>query len=189
MPSLPLAGEWIGAAEDDAALVKAAKRDCRAFAGLYRRYVTPVYRYLYSRVGDRACAEDLTSQVFAEALEALPGYHEHGRFSAWLFTIAHRRAADHHRRARQALPLADGAGPAAQSDPLGAVLRQEALGRLAALIAGLDGEEQELLRLRFAGDLTYGEMAAALGRSEAAVKMATHRLLRRLEAAWEEQHG
>lgn len=39
---------------DEAALVEAARRDPVAFTALYRRYVTPVYRYLYEWVGNQA---------------------------------------------------------------------------------------------------------------------------------------
>ncbi len=187
MHSLSLAREGPPlSAESDATLVRAARRDAAAFARLYRRYVTPIYRYVYNRVGHAAEAEDLTSQVFAEALEGLPGYREQGHFSAWLFGIARRRIADHHRHGRSTLPLDDVMEPVAgQADLLTQVVRDEALGRLGALIGELGEAEQELLRLRFAGELTYAEIGAVVGRSEAAVKMAVHRLLRRLAAEWE----
>jgi len=176
-------------AEDDAMLVKAAQRDPSAFGALYRRYVTPVYRYLYSRVGDAADAEDLTAQVFTEALEGLHRYRERGSFAAWLFAVARHKATDHHRRRRPHLPLNEALDrPVEGQDPLARVVQNEALRRLAALVAQLDEERQELLRLRFAGGLTYGEVGALTGRSEAAVKMAIHRLLRRLEAEWEENN-
>ena len=42
-----------------------------AFAALYRRYLTPVYRYLYARTGDMGLAEDLTLQTFVVVLEGL----------------------------------------------------------------------------------------------------------------------
>ncbi len=171
---------------DDAALVRAARRDPAAFAALYRRYVGPVYRYLYSRLGRVAEAEDLTAQAFSEALQALPQYRERERFAAWLFAIARRRLADHYRRRRPAEPLDERLPSGAkEADPLGQVLRTEALERLAALVAGLGEAEQEMLRLRFAGGLSYAEMAAVLGKREGAVKMAMHRLLRRLEQDWE----
>ena len=172
--------------QDDAALVRAAKRDRSAFAALYRRYVGRIYRYVYSRVGRKADAEDLTARVFTEALEGLDGYREQGEFSAWLFTIAHRRVVDHYRRKRPTRPLDEaldtvGDGP----NPLTEVVREERLEHLARLVEGLDEEKQELLRLRFAGELTYREIGEIVGRSEGAVKMAIHRLLRRLEEAWE----
>jgi len=81
----------LASAEEDASLVEAARRDPAAFATLYRRYVTPIYRYIYSRLGNVADAEDLTARVFTEALEGLHRYREQGNFAAWLFTIARHR--------------------------------------------------------------------------------------------------
>ena len=170
---------------DDAELVRDARRNRSAFGALYRRYVDRIYRYVYSRVGRKADAEDLTAQIFTEAMEGLEGYRERGTFSAWLFTIAHRRVVDHYRRRRPTQPLdaaseIEDGGP----NPLAEVVREERLEHLARLVKGLDAEKQELLRLRFAGELTYREIGEVVGRSEGAVKMAVHRLLRRLEEAW-----
>jgi RNA polymerase sigma-70 factor (ECF subfamily) len=174
-------------AEEDASLVRAAQRDPAAFAPLYQRYVTPVYRYIYSQVGNAADAEDLTAQVFTKALEGLHRYREQGNFAAWLFTIARRKVADHYRRQRPHVPLNEALdSPAERGNPLTYVVQEEALQRLAALVAKLGEQKQELLRLRFAAGLTYGEISELVGRSEAAVKMAVHRLLRQLEAQWEE---
>ena len=170
---------------DDAELVRDARRDRSAFGALYRRYVDRIYRYVYSRVGRKADAEDLTAQIFTEAMEGLEGYRERGTFSAWLFTIAHRRVVDHYRRRRPTQPL-DAASEIEDGGPnlLAEVVREERLEHLAPLVKGLDAEKQELLRLRFAGELTYREIGKIVGRSEGAVKMAVHRLLRRLEEAW-----
>ena len=172
---------------NDALLVKAARHDPVAFAALYRRYVTPIYRYLYSHVGNVADAEDLTAQTFVAALEGLPGYRERGNFAAWLFTIAHNKAADHHRQQHPQLPLDEALdSPRHGENPLASMMRKEALQRLSALVAGLEEDKQELLRLRFGGSLTYAQIAQVVGSSEGAVKMAVHRLLNRLEAGWEE---
>jgi RNA polymerase sigma-70 factor (ECF subfamily) len=67
---------------DDAALVRRSCSDAEAFAVLYRRYLTPLYRYLYRRLGNEKDAEDLTAQVFTEALEGLAAVRERGRFSS-----------------------------------------------------------------------------------------------------------
>jgi RNA polymerase sigma-70 factor, ECF subfamily len=163
--------------------VQKAQRDPTAFAALYRRYVTPIYRYVYSRVGNRNDAEDLTSQVFTEALASLPHYREQGTFAAWLLTIAARRIVDHYRQTRPQLPL-DAATdrPADGRSPLSQAIHNEKLAQLAGLISRLDEDKQEFLRLRFAGELTYAEIGHVTGRSEAAVKMAMNRLLRQLQA-------
>ncbi|MFW6136076.1 MAG: RNA polymerase sigma factor [Chloroflexota bacterium] len=165
--------------------MRAARRDRSAFAALYHRYVDRIYRYVYSRVGRKADAEDLTARIFTEALEGLDGYREQGEFSAWLFTIAHHRVVDHYRRKRPTQPLDEAIDiESDRPNPLTQVAHNERLGRLARLVDGLDEEKRELLRLRFAGELTYREVGEITGRSEGAVKMAVHRLLRRLEEAW-----
>ena len=84
--------------EAEAALVARARVEPAAFATLYDRYAVPVYRYCYARLGTREAAEDATSQVFTNALAALPRYRERGSFAAWLFAIAHNVVADAQRR-------------------------------------------------------------------------------------------
>ena len=175
------------ALEDEASLVASARSDPAAFTELYRRYVTPVYRYLYKWVGNQAEAEELTSQVFTDVLEGLVRYQERGSFAAWLFTIARRRAIAAYRRRRPMLGLEDAEGINDQTEePLDQVVRSEQLERMAALFAGLDEDQRELLRLRFTAGLSYAEISDLLGRSEGAVKMAVHRLLRQMNEKWEE---
>jgi DNA-directed RNA polymerase specialized sigma24 family protein len=72
-----------------------------AFAALYRRYLAPLYRYLYVRTGDVGAAEDLTSQTFVAALEGLPRYRERGTFAGWLFTIVARKRMDERKAIEQ----------------------------------------------------------------------------------------
>lgn len=174
--------------EDEVSLVESAQSDPAAFAILYWQYVTPVFRYVYSRVGNVPDAKDLTAQVFSQALEGLSHYRHRGRFAAGLFTIARRRVADHYRGRQDYVSFDESLdSPDRGDNPVDCLVRQESLERLAAPVGQLDEEKQELLRLRFAAGLTYGEMARVLKRSEAAVKMAVRRLLRRLEAEWEEE--
>src|SRR5215213_5589126 len=79
--SVPAIAPW----DDDAWVVRQAKSDPRAFAPLYSRYFDPVYRYCYRRLGHPEAAADATSQIFAKALAALPGYREEApSFRSWL---------------------------------------------------------------------------------------------------------
>lgn len=174
--------------EDEAVLVEAARCDTTAFTILYRRYVTPVYRYLYKWVGNPVEAEDLTSQVFIEMLEGLVHYREQGHFAAWLFTIARRKAIAAYRRQHLNLPLDKAEEiPGSEEDPLERVVQGEQRERMAALFAGLDEDQRELLRLRFTAELGYAEIGALLGREEAAVKMAIYRLLHQMYERMEEK--
>jgi RNA polymerase sigma factor (sigma-70 family) len=164
--------------------------DAAAFGVLYRRYLDPVYRYFYARVGSPAEAEDLTSQVFLAAFESLANYRSQGRFPAWLFSIARRKIADHYRGRRPQVPLDLAANLASPSnDPLAQTLQVEELESLQKHLALLAEDDRELLRLRFAARLNFTEIAAVLGRGESSVKMALYRLLKHLENQMEVNHG
>jgi RNA polymerase sigma factor (sigma-70 family) len=166
--------------EEELSLIRKAQRTKAAFTPLYRLYAHPIYCYLYSRVGQVADAEDLTAQVFLEALNNLSRYRPVGTFAAWLFTIARRRAVDRLRRTRPTVSLEqtdlEDTGP----DPLEEAVHRDELRDLRARVAVLTEGERELLRLRYAANLSFADIAHLLDRSEPAVKMQLHRLLRRL---------
>ena len=171
--------------DDLPALVAAAVDDPAAFGRLYDRFVQPVYRYVYGRVGDVHEAEDITSQTFIAAYESLGRYRERGYFSAWLFRIARSKMNDHFRRSRREVGL-DAAGQiAARDDALASVIQDEELRRIRSMIHTLDESDQDLIRLRYVADLTFGEMAELLGKREDAVKKSVYRLLARLKSQME----
>lgn len=154
----------------------------RAFAALYRRHVTPLYRYFVVRVGDPALAEDLTASTFVAVLESLPRYRERGSFSGWLFTIAARRLADQ-RGKRRVLPLE--LSDVAAADDLKADASAERaldLQRLGPALRSLSPDRAEAVALHFFGELSLAETAQVMGRSRIAVKSLIHRALRDLRA-------
>jgi len=167
--------------DEDGAILEACRANPAAFSELYQRYLGRVYRYLLFRVGERAAAEDLTSQVFLAALEGLPRYRHQGAFAAWLFAIARRKAADYFRqRGNQASLEALQDSLPGESDPLPQVIAGEQVQHLLQAVARLGEAEQELLRLRFAAEMSFADLGILLKRSPAAVKMQLYRTLDRL---------
>jgi RNA polymerase sigma-70 factor, ECF subfamily len=166
---------------DDADLVARAQRDRQDFALLYRQYLPLVYRYCYRRLGSRESAEDATSQIFAQALAALPRFQDRGgSFRAWLFTIAHNVVTDESRRMRPAVSLdvaEEVAAPSLAPDEL--VIQAEERQRVSSLLGQLPPPQRQVLELRMAG-LTGVEIAAALGRSHGAIRKLKYRTLIRL---------
>ena len=171
---------------EDAALVRAAASESSRFAALYRLYVDDLYRYLLSRCGDAADAEDLVAETFLAAFRSAHGYRGSGPVKAWLVGIARRKAADAWRNRRPHVGLEEARkliDPVRTDD---VALRRIELGRVVAMTGRLAPDRAEALRLRFFAGLECGEIAIVMGRSEAAVKMLVHRALidlrERLEA-------
>lgn len=159
-------------------LTRVRAHEPAALAELYDRFAPRLYAYLYRRLGDQALAEDLTSDVFVRALEAL----QRDRFAstalqAWLYRLAHNRLIDHYRQAGPAplLPL-DEAAPAAEDVPGAAAQAAERAGVRAAL-RRLTAEQQQIITLRFGEGLSAPAVAAALGKPETAIRAMQHRAL------------
>jgi RNA polymerase sigma-70 factor, ECF subfamily len=181
MVVIPLADS--PAIDEEIDLVARAQRDRQDFALLYRQYLPQVYRYCYRRLGSHEVAEDATSQIFAQALAALPRFRDRGgTFRSWLFTIAHNVVADEGRRMRPAISLdvADTVAALAPA-PDELVIRAEERQTIASLMRQLPPLQQQILELRMAG-LTGVEIAAVLGRSHGAIRKLQYRTLVRLRA-------
>lgn len=170
------------------ALVQKAKQDISAFDELYQRYVQDVYKYFYNRTGNRFEAEDLTEQTFVAVMEGLSKYHEHGMFSAWLFAIARKKAADHFRiKTKQPLQEIPEEIPVS-SDFLNDVIQSERQRAIAAIFQNLSENEKELIRLRYIADLSFASIGQLLQRSEGSVKKATYRIIQRMRLQMEEKN-
>jgi RNA polymerase sigma-70 factor, ECF subfamily len=183
-PSQPvIGGDDDLTAADDRTLVARARVDRAVFAELYRRYVDGVYWYCLGRLREAALAEDATSQVFAQALAALPRYRDHERetaFRAWLFRIAHNVVVDAVRARHGHESLATAADLVDDRDlPEEVVILDEAQRAVWDLVATLPPEQRSVVELRLVG-LTGMEIATVLGRSRGAVDTAQSRAVARL---------
>jgi RNA polymerase sigma-70 factor, ECF subfamily len=166
--------------DEDAGPIADAQKNPAAFSVLYDHYVQPIYRYLYYRTSSAPEAEDLTSQTFLSALEALPHYQHRGSFAAWLFRIARGKVIDHFRRQQQ-LPLEESI-PSETPDPLAQVAQKDELARLMVLVRSLAEDEQELIRLRYSAGLPFAQIAVLLDSNENTVKKSLYRIMARLES-------
>ncbi len=177
--------------DGDAALVPAARADPAAFATLYDRYVDRIYAYLRLQVAQDADAADLLQSVFLQAYNSLPRYRGDGTYIvAWLFRIARNAVIDARRRHKPALSwesVPDALHPPGGDDPEAHALRREEHSRLQALIDALDDRERDLLVLRFTARLTIAEIAAVVGKSEAATQKKLYRIVQGLKEAYKHE--
>lgn len=162
---------------------RAVKGDQKALRVLYRRYLDDVYRFIYSKVGTRSDAEDLTSQVFLKMLDGLGGYRGEGDFLSWLLGIARYTVLDfwRDRYAVEEVPLArflfrlpaESQRPPAPNPEKGAWLER--------ILEALPDHYRQVLELRFLRQCSVRETARVMGITENYAKVMQHRALKKAE--------
>jgi len=175
-------------AMDQPDLVALAQRgDVDAIGALYDQHHTALFRYLFSRLGERQIAEDLTGDVFMRMITALPHYQpSQTPFRAWLYRIARNRLVDHYRQAgnRPPIPLSQAEEHQAHMEDLGLLTDQKmTTDRVLAALSKLEATQREVVALRFLSGLSLQEVAETLEKSESAVKALQHRGLAALRQA------
>ena len=162
--------------EDDRLLIEAAQADPARFVEIYERYVDRIYAFVSRRAGNRAVAEDITSQVFEQALRTLGRFEWRGvPLAAWLYRIAANALADHwHDRGRAVNEPPPDVPDARDRDELD---------RRIALVQQIDrlpDLQRRVIRMRFVEEKSIRDVAAALERSEGAIKQLQLRALENL---------
>ena len=168
---------------DERTLVEAARRDPSRFAELYERNFYRVYAYVARRVSERHQAEDLTADVFREALGGIGKFEWRGvPFVAWLMGIASRLVADHWRRVGR-----ETGNPA--TDEAAVQTEVERSTALFQLVDRLPEAQFRVIHMRFVEQKSIREIAQELGRSEGAVKQLQLRAIESLRTQMEDRHA
>ena len=166
---------------DEADLARQAIADIDAFAELYRRHLTRVYRYHVAHTGNPKDAEDLTSQTFIAALEGIRSFRGAGSFAAWIMGIASRKRLMFFRGKKPDVPLDEAAHYASSEPPTDKAANQRLqLASLARALRQISPERAEALILTYFGGLSHAETGRVLNKTEAAVKMLVSRGLQDL---------
>jgi len=163
-------------------------RDTMDFSEIYERYSRDVHRFSLYLSGDRALAEDLTSETFVHAFCG-PGDLRVDTVKTYLFAIARNLYRDAVERQSRLIPIEE-APERADGAPLPdrTFEDRQTLSAVLKAIQELPEPQREALALSVDGDLRYDQIGAILGCSVAAVKVRIHRarlqLRSELEKAW-----
>jgi len=171
----------------DLLVERAIDGDADAFGRLYDMHVDRVYRHVYYRVSNVADAEDLTQQVFIKAWEAIGRYKKTASpFLAWLIKISHNLVIDFYRAKKSETHIDfDMVATKPETDPAHLAEDQFNQQEIRRAINKLHGDQQQVILMRFIEDFSYAEIAAALGKSEGAVRVILHRGLAKLKTIME----
>ena len=139
------------------------------FEVFYAAHRDEVFGLLARRLG-RHRAEDAFQETFLRALRAYPALRHGDHLQAWVLTIARHVAVDVFRREK----------PEAELEEPAELPRRPAYAELEHLTNGLPPTERAAVVLRFAYDLPYAAIGAALGSTEEAARQAASSGVRRL---------
>ena len=169
---------------DHALMLAVRDGELDALGDLFERHHGPLFGFLAKLTGDRAAAADIAQTVFQRMLKYRHTYRDDGSFTAWMYHLARRCAADHFRKAGTAPHATDPADLQNHPDEaphagLRAATRDDqALLQIA--LARLDRNDREVLLLSRFQELSFAEISGILECSVGAAKVRAHRALQEL---------
>ena len=171
--------------------VEAARRgDKQAFSQLVQAYQRPVFNLTYRMLGNSEEAEDAAQETFLRAYARLGQYDPQMKFSTWVFSIANHHCIDRLRK-RRATHISIDDNPVLENlqedtpQPEHQALEQEQSIELQGLINLLEPEYRTPLVLRYWEEMSYEEIAEAMGVTVAAVKSRLFRARQQLMALYQ----
>ncbi|MBU0530879.1 sigma-70 family RNA polymerase sigma factor [Patescibacteria group bacterium] len=159
----------------------------RKFEQFYRTNIDRIYRFVFFRVQSQEVAEDLTSEIFMKALKAFDRYDEEKSKAAWIYTIARNHIANYYRDKKDAIDIEEVAFSLMGEDGREEMEKSSDRMLLAKALDELSLEERRLVTLKHLEGYSYKEMAEILDKSDAALKVATHRAMKKLKVSFQSQ--
>jgi RNA polymerase sigma-70 factor (ECF subfamily) len=155
---------------------RAAALEPAALSEIYDAFSGKIYSYIYHRTGDSTLAEDLTGDVFVRMIEAIQADRTWtSSLQGWLYRIAHNLVVDHFRRqTKRDGPELEERWMAAEN-PTNSFEGLFYSNQLRTAMRFLTEEQQQVIVLKFAEDLSNAEVADIMGKTEGAIKALQHR--------------
>jgi RNA polymerase sigma-70 factor, ECF subfamily len=155
--------------------------DLVAMESLYEAHRSMVYAVALGVCGNGPDADEVLQETFLRAFRSLCGWRGEGRFSSWLYAIAHRTALNWRRRF---FPKPrGGAAPAESADPADALIEAESSDELKRAVDRLPPQQRIVLTLRHVRGLSLAEIAELQGCAVGTVKSNLHHAIARLKEA------
>ena len=170
--------------------VDEAKSDPTKFAPLYRKYYSPILRYILQRSDDSEMAQDVVSQVFVKALKNLNQYEYRGvPFGSWLYRIAKSELYQQFREKQSAKTVRMDNIQIPTFDELFSDQAEGEIHRARLLTAmqKLKSEQLKLIEMRFFEQMSFKEIGEELGLTENNAKVKTFRAVEKLRLQFTKQ--
>ncbi len=174
-------------------ILQAKEGNSEAFEEVYRNYYTPLFRYILTRIKDRAEAEDMTQVVFMKIWKYIPSWKvEHTSPLSFFFTVARNTLIDHFRKNSNKeivsdeivynFSLSKESGEDISKD-------REMKEEMRNSILKLSKDQQEIIILYYMNDMTYKEISEMLEKQEDAIRQLHSRAIKKLREIYKKQNG
>ena len=165
-------------------ILQAKEGSSEAFEEVYRNYYTPLFRYILTRIKDRAEAEDMTQVVFMKIWKHIPSWNTlHTSPISFFFTVARNTLIDHFRKNSKKeivsdeivynFSLSKDSGEDLSKD-------REMKEEMRNYILKLSPDQQEIIILYYMNDMTYKEIAEMIEKQEDAIRQLHSRAIKKL---------
>lgn len=167
------------------------RKDAEAFGELYDFYAPRIYRFVYFKVSSVTDAEDITAEVFLKTWEHINSGKEIKHFAGLLYRMARNKVIDfyRHKNIRKEDSL-DEIILKKLSDSGDAIKKIEASSETQEILKNLQflkDEYREVITLRFIDELSFGEIAEILQKSQINIRVLLHRALKTLKKVSEQK--
>jgi len=158
---------------------------------LYKEIQPRIYAFFFVKTSSREIAEDLTQEVFYEAIKGLSRFSHQSTIQTWLFSIARNRLKKYYRSQKykkdiEKMVMNEELG---RNTPEEEVLKKEEQRNLIQRINQLDELTKEIVTLRVYGELSFKEIGMLVERSENFVRVTFHRAKLKLQKEMEGYYG
>ena len=164
---------------DEALMENLRRGDMQAFDALYTRHRQPLFNFILRLLQDAALAEDVFQETYMRVLENADRFNPRGKFSTWLYTIAHNLCMDELRRQSTSIP-AEKMAESSLRDPPDHLLKREAEEAAHQLLAALHTHLRAVVVLRVLHNYSQEETAKIVGVPVGTVKSRLHHALKQL---------
>jgi RNA polymerase sigma factor (sigma-70 family) len=178
----------VDADSDHELMIAVRAGEVRRLGELFERYHKPLYGFFVRLTNQPSASEDLVQIVFYRILKYRHTYRDEGKFSAWIYHLARKVAADHFRKHSRTPTPADpvdfhdqpdqGPAPDSQADT------SDDLALMRRALARVSHEHREVLVLARLQHLNHQDIARLLDCSVGAVKVRAHRALKELREVY-----
>lgn len=158
------------------------KGDKKAAEEIFNHFSPLIYRFFLARTSKRELSQDLMQDVFVKLISKIETFNnESGHFSAWLWQIARNTLIDYFREKKE-ISFSD--APEGIEDNYKTEDKTERniiVKEVLEVVKNFNVEDQEIFTLHYISDLSYKEISRITGKSEGALRVAIHRITKKVK--------